>query len=160
MISLQYSLRDRAAHVSDGAVSADLFPTHIFGDPLAGLTDTVIALLQERYTLEPVVHVVCEWQDEPGEYRWLFEREGADLRIRILRFADTFSKLADEQGELLFATECPMLKFAILVKTQLSDALKEFDLDEYERLAKYPFPARQYETLRQLIRQEQLKAKE
>lgn len=46
-------------------------------------------------------------QEEPGEYRWILERDGTEKRLRVLGFRDAESPEPDEKGALVFETRLP-----------------------------------------------------
>lgn len=139
--------------------SIDLVPTSVFYDPLSALADAVIALMKEQFTLESTVRVVCTWQDEPGEYRWVLIKEEDNLQISIMQYKETFSRQDDEEGKLLYVTECSAIKFTIQVRTLLRDRLDEQGPERYMALPRWPFPMQQYNTLQEIIRKEELNKK-
>jgi hypothetical protein len=131
-----------------------LLPSLVFSDPLADLTDVTIALLEHLQDEHPL-QVRCAWEDEPGEYRWLLEKTGTDVAVRILGFEQTYSKLEDGRGALIFSSAVPVLKFAIQVKTQLRELLSEAGAEQYAVLARRPFPMAAYEKLSRSVNAEQ-----
>jgi hypothetical protein len=104
------------AGITDGVSQLSMVPSYLSDGP-ADLADAVIILLQGAQ------HATCSWQDEPGQYRWLLERQGDELEIKILRFEETFSRKLDEQGERLFSTRCTLARFAVQVHGQLQRLL-------------------------------------
>jgi len=63
---------------------------------LDDLTDKVVALLELGI---PTIRSTCKRVGgRSREWRWILEKEGTDLRIRIFRFAETFSRLEDEEA--------------------------------------------------------------
>ena len=53
----------------------------------------------------------CSWWEEPGEYRWLFTRQGKQVLIHILWFKDV-ADWSDEKGTTVLRMECDLLAFA------------------------------------------------
>jgi hypothetical protein len=132
------------AWLSDGQQDAQFFTTYL-SDPLGDLTRALITLLQGAAKAR------CAWADEPGEWRWLFERHGDELDIRILRFEDTFSNALDEQGAPHYSTRCKLLRLAVQVREQMRQILEEVGLDGYLEEWGYDFPLAEYERLNSLI---------
>lgn len=116
-------------------------------DAAGDLLRAVIALLQGWETAR------CVWEDEPGQYRWLFHRRDDLVDIRILRFGVTFSTAQDEDGATVFITMQPLSKFAQKVYSALRRILREVGAEEYERPWGQAFPQAPYDTLRDLLRE-------
>lgn len=95
-------------------------------DALGDLARVVIGMLRGA------PHARCAWQEEPGEYRWVLERAGEHIRLRILWFPQTFSKQLDEAGRLVFATTCTLAGFAGQLKSQLERPLDEHGIEGYQ----------------------------
>ena len=93
----------------------------------------------------------CVWQQEPGEYRWLFSRQDEKIEIRILRFQETFSRQSDEQGECLLVLTCSLLKFATKIHKQLHQLLLLWGEEGYQREWGYPFPKAEWQQLKALL---------
>lgn len=132
------------AGISDGQHDAQ-FITSYLSDPLGDLARAMIVLLQGGSKAH------CAWAEEPGEWRWLFERHGGELGIRILWFERTFSKAPDEQGELRYSSRCRLRQFASQVREQLRQILNEVGLEEYREEWRGDFPLARYEQLNELI---------
>lgn len=145
------------SHISDGVKSLDMYPSLVTGGNIAELAERVVVLLKMDQQGIPSKER-CSWGDEPGEYRWVLQNDTSKrgiLRIDILRFDEPWSHLSDEEGKVLFSTDCSLLKFAIQVKTQLRDALQTLGPEEYRKRARGEFPYRAYDELKRLIREEQ-----
>jgi hypothetical protein len=58
------------------------------------LSDALGDLLEALGTiLEGAAEARCSWEEEPGEYRWIFAREDRDqVTLRILVFADMYAR--------------------------------------------------------------------
>ena len=50
----------------------------------------------------------CAWQEEPGEYRWIFTVEQTGVRLEIRSFPDMFDTAEDARGEIVFTTTQPL----------------------------------------------------
>lgn len=138
-----------------GSITAELAGdgTHVqltasyLSDALGDLTRVVIGLLRGAPRAR------CAWQEEPGEHRWLFERAGNRVHLRVLWFPRTFSKQPDDVGRCVFSTTCTLASFAGQLKSQLDRLLGEHGVEGYQaRWKTYPFPMAEYEHLRSLIR--------
>ena len=70
------------ARLGDGPCSVRITASYL-GDALGELLEAVGVLL------EGAEQARCSWAEEPGEYRWIFDRAGSDVRLRVL----------DEYGE-------------------------------------------------------------
>jgi hypothetical protein len=120
--------------ISDLLQSIELWPSHIFGDPLNQLTEGVLLLLKGRQ------REVVRWQDEPGEYRWILEQDGDEVHVTIRSFRDSFSLRRDEDGHLLFTTTCRLTTLAGQVRAMCNEVLRTAPSNpedrELERLAR------------------------
>ncbi|HEY0069091.1 MAG TPA: hypothetical protein VGE04_03890 [Chloroflexia bacterium] len=146
------------AHISDSVNELTIHPSRVTGSGIEDLADKVVALLRaDREGISTTLR--CSWGDEPGEYRWVLENHTGSVRIYILWFDIPWSHLADDKGEVLFSTECSLLKFAIQVKTELRAALDTLGEVEYKQRVRRDFPQRTYDELKSLVREEQLRLK-
>src|SRR5262245_16865611 len=94
--SYQFQGTSAKAQIVDGEQVLDMFPTYVGGDPITVLASAVIELMRASYHGYPII-VRRSWENEPGEWRWVFEREQSTLKIRVLWFDQSFSKQDDEQ---------------------------------------------------------------
>jgi hypothetical protein len=132
------------AGIFDGVEQALLTASYL-SDGLTELVDAVNALLQGREESR------CAWQEEPGEYRWIFARRGDHLKIDIRWFGDTFSTESDERGQPVFSSECSLLRFAMQLRDQLATLIEEHGADGYQRQWGMPFPREEYRRLQELL---------
>jgi len=93
------------------------------------------------------------FDEEPGEYRWLFDRIGDErLRIRVLDFPELWGNRPDEEGELLFDAECRLRTFAGALLSELQRLLETYGESGYrEKWAEHEFPMRRMHQLRDLL---------
>jgi hypothetical protein len=82
----------------------------------------------------------CCWQDEPGEHRWLFRREGDEVRLGIVRFNDTFARLDDDRGELVFQTRCTLKRLASQVRGEMVQLRNRMGEAAYHERGAIPSP--------------------
>jgi len=81
----------------------------------------------------------------------LFEADGLLLRIKILRFEETFSCLQNEKGSVIFETEEDLLKFSRKISREMERILIEYGADGYKRLWGHEYPAKEVNQLRKSL---------
>jgi hypothetical protein len=99
--------------VPDGNRTVVLWPSALsdgLGNPVQAVAALVLSPAKARTTIR--------WMDEPGEYRWLLVRDEATVRVRIVRFRETFSGQSDEAGEAIFETDARLAGIAGQVTSQ------------------------------------------
>jgi hypothetical protein len=115
-------------------------------DVLGDLVEAIGVLLEGSSRTE------CSWSLEPGEYRWIFERPGSQVHLRILAFDDFWPPQPEENGTLVFETCCPLRQMASAVAKGLDDVLAKYGEDEYLRLwVEHPFPTEMLTEVKELI---------
>ncbi len=125
-------------------------------DALGDLTRSVIRL----FCATELETIICSWQEEPGEFRWIMRRPGENIGLQIRLFDDAFTHRRDEEGEILFETRCSLLRMATQVQSQLYHVLMEFGEEGYLlRWVTYPFPMSEYQQLTTLIQKHTANAK-
>lgn len=121
--------------ISDGHASATLTASYL-EDALGDLLEAVGVLL------EGAIDARCSWEEEPGEYRWIFSRQGNDVRLQVLGFEDMYSLKPDPAGYSIFETSLSLRDLAIAIADGAQAVLDEHGEDGY--LAKWdqhPFPS-------------------
>jgi hypothetical protein len=122
------------AWVADGAVAATITASYL-EDALGELLEAIGLLL------EGADQARCSWEEEPGEYRWIFERAGADVRLRVIAFADIYSREPDGSGTVVFETAAPLRDVASAIADGAQKLLDEYGEVEYlRRWVDHPFP--------------------
>lgn len=119
------------------------------------LSDALGALLAAvNQVLSGEVESRCSFDEEPGEYRWIFSRhEDGRLSIRILLFDDLWSELPDAQGRTVLFAQCHLREFANSVMSTCSDLLKKYGLRGYEeKWIEHEFPSDEYDRLCQYLK--------
>jgi hypothetical protein len=94
----------------------------------------------------------CSWQEEPGEYRWLFARQGDLANLRILSFNDAHPREPDQAGRMVFDTTQPVLSMAEAFADAASKLLDEYGIEGYK--AKWmggEFPEETLTSIRQIL---------
>ncbi|KQX07758.1 MULTISPECIES: hypothetical protein [unclassified Leifsonia] len=66
----------------------------------------------------------CRWLEEPGEYRWIFERTGALVDVRILWFDDGWHD-SDDAGVMRFESTVSLSELAFSVTDGMSRMVSE-----------------------------------
>lgn len=159
MLRFTYNVEEHGwatTHISDGANELTMYPSGVTGGDIEDLAEKVVALLMADQA-GVSIKLRCSWGDEPGEYRWVLENDGGNLRVDILWFDNSRSRREDEKGKMLFSTRCSLLKFAIQIKTELRGAVDTIGKEEYKKRSGRDFPERVYEELKSLIRAGQLR---
>jgi hypothetical protein len=130
------------ARLADSSNSATITASYL-GDALGDLLEAVGLLL------EGADQARCSWQEEPGEYRWLFERTASDVRLRVLAFRDQMAEEPDDQGEVVFEAHTPLREMAEAIADGAQSVLDEYGEDEYlRRWIQHPFPVGHLELIR------------
>lgn len=149
----QSILRFSCTLVGKGWIEATLFDgmnqqrflASYLSDAIGDLLKVVISLL------EGARRGTCLWEQEPGEYRWLFTRQNEQIQIRIVSFGRTFSRHFDEEGECVLTVQCSLLKFATKFSKQLEQLLATWGENGYHSIWGYPFPQEDFQKMKQLI---------
>ena len=81
-----------------------------FATPTASyLSDALGDLIRAvRALLEGAEDARASWEEEPGEYRWVFHRNGSEVRMRLLAFPDVYDDAPDEDGQALLDATCSL----------------------------------------------------
>jgi hypothetical protein len=81
------------------------------------------------------------WEEEPGEHRWLFRRQGAEVELRILAFSGSWPQQPEAQGTEVFAAQQPLSDLAGAIAGGLRTVLAEWGEDGWRRKwVEYDFP--------------------
>jgi hypothetical protein len=149
----QPALRFSCTLIGRGWVEATLanginqqrFLASYLSDAIGDLLRVVISLL------EGARRGTCLWEQEPGEYRWLFTRQDEQIQIRIVSFGQTFSRQFDEEGECVLTVQCSLLKFPTKLSKQLEQLLATWDENGYHSTWGYPFPQEDFQKMKRLL---------
>lgn len=130
------------ARLEDRSSSATITASYL-EDALGDLLEAVGVLL------EGAQEARCSWAEEPGEYRWLFDRADSDVRLRVLAFRDLYSPESDDRGHVVFETKTPLREMAEAVADGAQRVLDEYGEAEYQRRwVEHPFPIGHLELIR------------
>lgn len=150
-VSMEFSYKltgtgwGEATLVGDGG-EAVVLPTSYLTDALGQLLKAVKTLL------EGAVRAECSWQEEPGEYRWLFEVDRNDLHIRILEFPEFYTPLPEGEGQQVLSASGPLRDLAAVIARGAGDVLIKYGEDGYvEDWIRHPFPTGVLRTVEKLL---------
>lgn len=116
-------------------------------DALGNLLEAVVAVLQGAAESR------CSWDEEPGEYRWVFACTGSELRLRILAFDELWGEKPDSDGQVLFATVQSPVAIGAAVLATATALLKEHGLEGYrEKWVEFDFPSEALARLESVVR--------
>jgi hypothetical protein len=144
VVRVRLTVSDRIITVSGGEQSLSIWPSPV-SDALWTLTRATNGLLQGAESGR------AEWEDEPGQWRWLLDRRGDQLSIRVLHFTRS-TREGDEKGTLAFDATCRLSRFAGELKSQLQAQLEEVGLEGYRQRWRRDFPTTEYNNLAAFIR--------
>jgi hypothetical protein len=144
MIKIAFMLESKgrfSAELYNGTDTA-LVDAFIFIDAPKELLAAVMLLA------EGIRETSCRWQTDPGEYRWLFASENEEVILKVCFFQNTFSKLEDESGVLLFSGNEGRRRFCSHIKQQYDRLLNELGPEKYKELWGYEFPTNELNRLK------------
>lgn len=134
------------ATLTGGEQSATLIASAVLYDAPSDLLWAAVQLLEST----SVVRI--RWCDEPGEYRWRLERLGDTVAVGVWRFSRENRSLTDEEGTLVFASSCGILRFARQVRAATQEVLDRYGREDYQRRWRWDFPDSAHQKLGELIR--------
>ena len=130
------------ARLADSSNAVTITASYL-GDALGDLLGALGVLL------EGADRARCSWEEEPGEYRWLFERSGSEVRLRVLAFRDQMAEEPDDQGKVVFEAQASLREMAQAIADGAQSVVDEYGEDEYlRRWIEHPFPVGQLELIR------------
>lgn len=114
-------------------------------DALGGLACATVELVegakQSRFSFD----------EEPGEYRWVFQVSRDRVQIRVLWFEDLWSGKPDEAGKVEFDAECSLADYVDAIQTMLERTLSTYGLEGYRKQwVEHEFPVEILEELQRL----------
>jgi hypothetical protein len=133
------------ATLDDGDTAVTITASYL-SDALGDLV-TAAVLLNEG-----AEEVRFSWEEEPGEYRWIFERISPEnVALRILWFDDQMDEQPDVAGKAVFVTTEPITALSVAVANGARALLNEIGESGYaEKWVEYPFPTTALEQLEAL----------
>jgi hypothetical protein len=132
--------------ISDGESSCTVTASYL-SDALGDLVLAAVVMLHNFFDLS------FSFEEEPGEYRWVFtvarDKQPELLELKVLDFAYEHNV---QPTRLLFQTVCSATVFGNAVLKAASDVLEEYGEAGYlERWVEYPFPTERVNELTQLL---------
>ena len=132
------------ADVGDGTATATLTASYL-GDALGDLLYAIWRLL------EGDAETRCSWAEEPGEYRWIMQRDGDYVHLRVLEFMSTHPPRPDEAGRLVFESHPEVRALARAIALGASRTLEEHGEQGYKGMWGSPFPTKTLELIRDAL---------
>jgi hypothetical protein len=133
------------ARIADATGEATVTASYL-SDALRDLVDAVCVITEGKLESR------CSWDEEPGEYRWIFNRDSNAARLKILVFDELWSDKPDTEGRLIYTTEQPILRLARLVLSECQRLLNDLGEDGYHReWGAHPWPTTSIDRLRLAI---------
>jgi hypothetical protein len=117
--------------------------------PASYLCDALRDFVDAVQSLSVVNTAECIWQQEPGEVRWEFRRNGSSVTVKV-HWHDDRESFEGEDDFLLFISQ---------LNKELDTLLNEWGLERYLKEWHYPFPQEAHTKLIQAIRLEQQRQK-
>lgn len=133
----------RVAHGTEWATIPASYLSDALGEVLLALVE-----LQDGEDL-----AVASWEEEPGEYRWLFSRTDSNVTLRILAFRDSYPRLPDDDGSEVFSATCSLIEMARAFSQGARSVLSDEGEDGFQRKwVEYPFPTALLEAVESWLR--------
>jgi hypothetical protein len=97
--------------------------------------------------IEGANETTCLWQDEPGEYRWVFKKQGTHFELKILRLEEIFNRQNNENAHLIFCGTDILVKFVHRVLREFNTIKARHTVYGYKNLWGHEFPSKAIEQL-------------
>lgn len=106
------------------------------------LSDALRSLIEAvALTVEGIPEARCFWEEEPGEYRWIFSWNGDSVTLEIRAFDDLWDGQPDEAGRIIFQTEQDPIRIGRAVLSAAQAVLDQYGLEQYRKQwVEHPFP--------------------
>jgi hypothetical protein len=122
------------ARLTVGGASTPLSASYL-DDALGDLIRAAIELPGAQSTVR------VSWAEEPGEFRWVLDRAGDQLAVRVLWFDSLWGPDADDMGKVLLNASCPLVAFQGAIAAGAREVLDEWGEDGYQaRWIEHDFP--------------------
>jgi len=93
-------------------------------------------------------HARASWAEEPGEFRWLFDRDGGMVEVRVLWFDDQLDHLPDDAGDERIVGRVALDELVAAIAAGAREVLERHGEQGYrERWIEHPFPVAQLQRL-------------
>ena len=122
------------ARIQDDVAGAEITASYL-SDALRDLLDAVAEIAAGADAAR------CAWDEEPGEFRFIFERNGHEMRMSILWFDELWGGQPDEAGTPVFETRQTIDVLARAVHGAAAQVLEDWGQEGYlEKWIEAPFP--------------------
>ncbi|WP_156226394.1 hypothetical protein [Herbaspirillum chlorophenolicum] len=118
------------------------------------LSDALYKLISSAISVcTGVNRISFGFDEEPGEFRWIIKQSRInEIEIEIRSFEELWGGKPDEDGEVLFQTQCRPITFAKLVYATAQLILEDIGESGYlEKWHEHPFPSTEFRELKRLI---------
>jgi hypothetical protein len=127
--------------ITHGAMNVMVTASYL-GDALGDLASATVNLLEAHATAR------CSFDEEPGEFRWVFEVVSGNLHVRVLEFPELWSNAPDEQGNEIFCSTCTVREFAEAVHKAMQVVLAKHGLKGYKsNWVQHDFPLKAFQQI-------------
>jgi hypothetical protein len=131
--------------ITDGTNEASLSASYL-SDALGNLANAVIKILKGEKEAR------ASFDEEPGEYRWVFTNDNNVVDIKIFSFKDLWTNKNDSEGDLVFSSKITTKELGNAILECLKNILKEYSPEEYKKKwIDHEFPMAQYSELEKLV---------
>lgn len=107
------------ARLTIGVASTPLSASYL-DDALGDLVRATAALAHAESTVR------VSWAEEPGEFRWVLNRSGDELSVRVLWFDSSWGPDPDEKGKVLLNATCSIDAFQSAIALGARAVLEEW----------------------------------
>lgn len=107
------------ATMTIGGASTPLSASYL-DDALGDLVAAAVLLPSAESTIR------VSWAEEPGEYRWLLDRAGEHLAVKVLWFNELWGSDPDEKGKVLLDATCSLIAFQRAIASGARAVLDEW----------------------------------
>jgi hypothetical protein len=145
MISIYYRLTGTGwseCTINDGNNSV-LITASYLSDALGNLLSAVLKLIHGEKKVK------TSFDEEPGEYRWVFEISSTNMvNLTLLQFDELWGNKPDRNGKKIFQTECTLEDLVLAIFEASDRVLEEYGEKGYlKKWIEYKFPIEQYNTI-------------
>jgi hypothetical protein len=112
--------------------------------PASYLCDALRDFVDAVQSLFVTDRAQCVWEEEPGEVRWKFRRDGPNVTVKVYWDGDEESLLGDDD----------LLRFSGQVDRELDGLLATWGKEGYLEKWRHPFPHEAHNKLRRGIQRE------
>lgn len=97
--------------------------------------------------IEGAASATCRIQSEPTEYRIVFSHGDSNMSMMILEFDQSFSRMPDQSGRIVFKGTEDLIRFTKRIIQQFNSLKATYGMDRYQETWGYPFPDNQLNRL-------------